>query len=202
MSGSAHRLPYLVANFLADTGWRVPPTPQIAARMQVALAFFEKHGLNALPLDAVDAGYKSHGFNPFQVTSRAAGGKPTTVTAAMQAIDFHFDVRAVLLPPATQLVAFRHQGFKRGAPAAGRWYTRPETPASQLALPPDQTARHGYTVQTQTPALESIAGDLLVDWQMPASLARKPTAGMDYHYRKGGGVQYLVPHAKDDLRPL
>jgi hypothetical protein len=170
--------------------------------MQIALAFFAAHGLSALPLDAVDAGYKSHGFNPFQVTSRAAGGKPTTVTAAMQAIDFHFDVQAVWLKPTTQLVAFRDQGFRRGAPAAGRWYAPPETPANRLALPPNQTARHGYTVRTQTPALASIAGDLLVDWQMPANLGRKPTVGMDYHYRKGGGVQYFVPRAARDLRPL
>jgi hypothetical protein len=43
---------------------------------------------------------------------------------------------------------------------------------------------------------------MLVDWGMDPDASRTPTRGVDYHYRSGGGLQYVIPSADRVLRPL
>ena len=90
------RYSYLLEQFLRETGWP-EPNLQTALRMQEALHFFHAHlaGWVGLPVDASDRGYRVHGYNPFAFK---AGGKVTKLTAAMQAIDFNYPVRPMVLP--------------------------------------------------------------------------------------------------------
>lgn len=169
--------------------------------MQTALAFFHKHlaGWVNRPLDATDRGYRTHGLNPFGFK---VAGKVTKLTSAMQGINFNHPVQEVLLPKGRYVRRYGKPGEPRGAPAAGLWYTERDVPASALALPPDQTVAYGYEVVADVNALSSTAGDMLVDWGMDQDASRTPTRGVDYHYRSGGGVQYVIPNADRVLRPL
>lgn len=197
----ARTYPYLLQQFLDRTGWPPPRDTEVAARMQTALAFLQAHlsGWVDLPLDATDRGYRKHGFNPFAFKIQ---GKVTKLIGAMQAIDFNWPVQNIELAPPKRVRRYGKAGEPRGQPAAGLWFTDPDVPAARLALPPDQNVPYGYEVVTRAPALSSIAGDLLVDWNMDPDLKRPPTQGIDYHYRSGGGVQYVVANAAKVLRPL
>jgi hypothetical protein len=194
------RYSYLLEQFLRETGWP-EPNLQTALRMQEALHFFHAHlaGWVGLPVDASDRGYRVHGYNPLAFK---AGGKVTKLTAAMQAIDFNYPVRPMVLPRGSRVRRYGTRAERRGGPASGLWYTEKDQPAALLALPPDQTVAFLYEVVAAAPALQSTAGDMLVDWGMDPNPANKPTMGVDYHYRCGGGLQYTIPDARSHLRPL
>jgi hypothetical protein len=197
----ASGLPFLVQQFLNDAGWPAPHDPRTIAHMQTALTFFRAFfpkWINS-PLDAKNLGYQKFGFNPFQLTS---DGKPTNLTAAMQAIDFNQPVQRIELPKGKYLRRYGRPGEPRGRPPLGIWYTEKDVPASRLALPPDQSAPYGYELTVNAPALSCVAGDMLVDWNINPGLSRAPTQGVDYHYRAGGGLQYVVPNAAKVMRPL
>jgi len=194
------RYSYLLEKFLRDTNWP-EPNIQVLLRMDIALKFFHKHlsGWVDRPVAATDRGYQVHGANPLGIKSR---GIVTKLTAAMQAIDFNHSVQDIVLPCGKKVRRYGNSKERRGEPANGLWYTEKDQEASTLALPPDQTVAFLYEVIVAAPALESTAGDMLVDWGMNPKLPGKPTVGVDYHYRSGGGIQYTIPNAQTVLRPL
>ncbi|MBS0195532.1 MAG: hypothetical protein JSR77_02130 [Planctomycetes bacterium] len=199
----ANEQPYLVREFLKKTGWPPPRDPDIARRMQVALLFFRQrlNGWCDRPLDQTDRGYRVHGFNPSQDTAR---GKPTKLTGAMQAINFHFEVRLTQLDENHKLRRYGRPAEGKGASVSGLWFTEWWVPAAKLALPPDQNFAYNSVVSAKNGilVLESTAGDLLVDWNMQANASVVPENGRDYFYRSGGGVQFTIPSAESVLRPV
>lgn len=196
--------PYLLQQFLRDTDLPEPPSSNVARHMQTALAFFHTHlaGWTCRPLDETDPGYRTHGFNPFGIKSVKNHGKVTKLTSAMQAMDFNEEVQEIELFKGKRLRRFGKVGEPRGVPSTGVWYTETWVPASKLSLPPDQATPHGYEVSTRVWVLSSTAGDLLVDWGMDPRPSVTPTQGVDYHYRHGGGAQFVIPKADRVLRPL
>ncbi len=197
----ARAYPYLLQEFLRKTGWPPPRDGTVAQRMQTAVSFFHEHlgGRIDLPLDATDRGYQTHGFNPFAFT---VGGKVTKLTSAMQGINFNHPVTILQMARGKRLRRYGKPGEPRGRPAIGLWYTEWDVPASALALAPDQTAPYGYEVVAPVAVLASTAGDMLVDWNLRTDGADLLVQGVDYHYRSGGRVQYVIPNAGTVLRPL
>jgi hypothetical protein len=169
--------------------------------MQTAISFFHQYlgSWIDLPLDATDKGYRTHGFNPFAFK---VGGKVTKLTSAMQVINFNHSVTILQMAQGKRLRRYGKRGEPRGRPATGLWYTEWDVPASALALPPDQTAPYGYEVVVPVTVLASTAGDMLVDWNLRTDGADPLVQGVDYHYRSGGGVQYVIPNAGAVLRTL
>ncbi len=196
---SPNRFPRL-GRFLRDASWPEPSSEIVCQRMEDALKFFQTRlgGWCDRPLDQTDKGYQRHGANPW---SFKIHGKVTKLTSAMQAIDFNRDVRAQHLDAGYFL---RRYGVlrDRGQPASGIWYTDRDVPANRLALRPDQTTALGFSLLVPTEVLVSTAGDMLVDWGMQAPRGVTLQVGRDYHYREGGGIQYVVPDAAKILKPL
>jgi hypothetical protein len=196
-----HTYPYLLQQFLKDTGWPSPRDPQVAVRMQVALEFFHRQlaaWIN-LPLDATDKGYARFGSNPFAFK---INGRVTKLMGGMQGINFNFPVESIGLAEGHEVRRYGKRGELRGKPATGLWYTEKDVPADRLALPPEQATPYSYKVIAAVSVLASTAGDMLVDWNMNPALQRQPTVGIDYHYRHGGGLQYVIPSAALVLRPV
>jgi hypothetical protein len=192
---SAPAYPYLLQKYLQDTGWPLPNSPAVATRMQMALAFLNKHFSDWI-LQPVE---HPLGPNRFQFK---INGRVTELTATMQAIDFNHDVQETVLRPGQWLRRYGRPSDPRGVPSGGKWYTWPDVPMAKLALPPGQTSPFGYEVITAAAALVCTAGDMLVDWAPTANAPSAPRVGTDYHYRDGGGVQIMVPNAKTVLRAL
>jgi hypothetical protein len=201
ISMPARSYPYLLQEFLRQTGWPPPRDDAAAHRIQTALSFFHAH-LQVwikLPLDASDRGYRTHGPNPYAF---AVGGRVTKLTGAMQGINFNQPVTTFSMVVGRKVRRYGKPGEPRGCPAPGLWYTDPQVPASALALPPDQLSPYGYEVISPVSVLASTAGDMLVDWNMKLAPSAQPVRGVDYHYRSGSGVQYVIPNAASVLRPL
>jgi hypothetical protein len=193
--------PYFLQEFLRQTGWPPPRDAAVAQRIQTALSFFHTHlsdYLN-LPFDAGDRGYQAHGPSPYAF---GFDGKVTKLSGAMQCINFNHAVKTFSMSVGTTVRRYAMSGQPRGCPAPGQWYTGPGVPASALALHPQQMFPHDYEVVAPVSVLASTAGDMLVDWNMEAPPGAQLVRGVDYHYRSGGGVQYVIPHAKTVLRPL
>lgn len=187
--------------FLQQTGWPEPDTIQMALRMEEALRFFETYlkGWINLPLAEFDRGYARFGDNPYAFRWN---DKVTKLTSAMQGINFNCPVMVIPLKVGDRLRRYSRSNEKYGEAVRGLWYTKPHVPASILALPPGQNTAYSCEVTCQTNVLESTAGDMLVDWGMDDTMKRQPKRGRDYHYRRGGGLQYTIPNAHDVLRQL
>ena len=196
------RHPYLLQQFLKSTDFPPPRENAVADHMQRALQFFHQFLAVWLhqPLDQNNEGYRRFGFHAWAFK---IDGKVTNLTAAMQAINFNRPVQQTLLPENMILRRYEPLQKRRGGPPRGLWYCPKEVRFGQLALPPDQNSPHGFVVQKSCPALECVAGDLLVDWAMDEELeGRPPTEGIDYHYRAGGGKQFAIPNAANFIRAL
>jgi hypothetical protein len=120
----------------------------------------------------------------------------------MQGIRFSEPVAPEWLAKGTYLRRYGRPGETRGTAPRGAWYTSRDVPARLLALPPEQTAPHGYEVLSPVEVLASKAADILVDWGMRVPKGKKPVMDVDYHYRAGGGTQYVLPNAPRVLRTL
>jgi hypothetical protein len=111
----------------------------------------------------------------------------------LDGIDFSSDVRVVILNPGFHLIAF-HAG---PLPGAGSWnpfglfYTEVGVSPYEIAIKPDTRIFTRYIVVKAVRALRSRA----------APTAR--TTGRGPRYLLGGrGWQYLIPAARNSLRPI
>ncbi len=182
------RYPFLVEQFLRQSGFPDPGV-QRGQRLAEAIAYLHSEVPDLLPLAADN---EDVGVNPFAFR---INGRVTNLCAWVQAINLDMPVRRITVQEGTRLRMYKWPGFRRGSPPRGHWATTPDTPHSAVALPPGQSAAHGYVVTRPFSSLRSHAGDVLVDWSM-----RAPTD--PYWYRQGGGVQFFIPDAAGVLRAL
>lgn len=184
MSSRHHEV---VEHFLRDTGFP-DPGPERARNLLTALLYFHQHASDRVhqPSDRPEIGPSPWSF--------ASGGRVTNLSAWIQAINLERAVTRRTLMPGEKLRMFKYPSFKQGGPARGSWATTADTPARDLALPVGQHVPHDYEVARPIHSLESIAGDMLVDWRMKDKTSK-------YWYRHGGGVQFFIPDASA-LKPV
>lgn len=185
---SMAQVPPDIEAFIKASEWPTPEPEQLP-RMRAAYDYFLRnvdHQYLARPVDD-----PAIGANPFAFK---INGRVPNISAWMQAIDFDHPVnphRIVCI--GDRLKAFRDADTSHGSLPCGNWYTVLSTPHSRVALPPGQTAEHEYVAGIGFNCLESVAGDVLVDWTM-----RKPSD--PYWYRHGGGAQLFIVNAASKLK--
>jgi hypothetical protein len=175
------RRPFLVEQFLRETGFP-DPGPERVGNLVTALLYFHQYASDRIhqPADRLEIGPSPWSF--------AAGGRVTYLSAWIQAINLERAVTRRTLMPGEKLRMFKYPSFKHGSPARGSWATTADTPARVLALPVGQHVPHDYEVAKTIYSLESIAGDIFVDWTMKDKSSK-------YWYRHGAGVQFFIPDA-------
>jgi hypothetical protein len=180
---------------MREAGWW-PRTETHRQRMREAFGFI----VTRFPVAYVGgrADTREHGPSAMSLSIR---GEVPVWLSWMQAINYDYPVEVVMLSPAQhpRLINYRAPGDAPG----GNWYAADGTPAHALAIKPSQTRKMIYELRAPgATALRSTAGDIVVDWGMQVARGAPPRQGRDYHYRHGGGQQFLISNASSVLKPV